>query len=68
VDTRADHLLFLDIDFENLRGEVIFNGPEHIALAKMLEAWIGQRPVSKVQIRVADDLVDDGDRLRRVDC
>lgn len=67
VDTRADHLLFFDIDFENLRGEVIFNGPEHVALSRMPEAWIGQRPVSKVQIRAADALVPIEDRLRRVD-
>ncbi|MER9202942.1 hypothetical protein NKH74_27765 [Mesorhizobium sp. M0933] len=67
VDTRADHFLFLDIDFENLRGEVIFNGPEHVALANMPEAWIGQRPVTKGQIRAADTLVDIGDRLLRVD-
>ena len=67
VDTRADHLLFFDIDFENLKGEVIFNGPEHIALTKMPEAWIGQRPVSKVQIRAADALVPIEDRLKRVD-
>lgn len=67
VDTRSDHLLFFDIDFDNLRGTVIFNGPEHIALARMPEAWIGQRPVSKVQIRAADALVPMEDRLRRVD-
>jgi hypothetical protein len=67
VDTRADHLLFFDIDFENLRGEVIFNGPEHVALAKMPEAWIGQRLVSKTQIRAADALVPIEDRLKRVD-
>ncbi|RWJ74661.1 MAG: hypothetical protein EOR35_31390 [Mesorhizobium sp.] len=67
VETRADHLLFFDIDFDNLRGEIVFNGPERIALSKMPESWIGQRPVSKVQIRAADVLVDDEDRLRRVD-
>lgn len=67
VDTRADHLLFFDIDFESLTGTVIFNGPEVVALARMPSAWIGQRPVTKVQIRAADALVDLGDRLRRVD-
>ncbi|TIS99168.1 hypothetical protein [Mesorhizobium sp.] len=67
VDTRADHLLFFDIDFDSLRGEIIFNGPEHIALVKMPKAWVGQRPVSKVQIRAADALVPIEDRLRRID-
>jgi len=27
VDTRADHLLFLVFDLENLKGEVVYNGP-----------------------------------------
>ncbi|TPL62954.1 hypothetical protein [Mesorhizobium sp. B2-3-15] len=67
VDTRADHLLFFDIDFDNLRGKIIFNGPEYIALSRMPEVWIGQRPVSKVQIRAADALVPLKDRLRRID-
>jgi len=67
VDTRADHLLFFEFDFENLRGEVIFNGPEHIALTKMPENWIGQRLVSKSQIRAADKLVSERDRLPQLD-
>lgn len=67
VDIRADHLLFFDIDFDNLRGIVIFNGPEHIALAKMPAVRIGQRSVTKVQIRAADALVPIEDRLRRID-
>ncbi|TIR29965.1 MAG: hypothetical protein E5X35_24545 [Mesorhizobium sp.] len=67
VNTRADHLLFFDIDFESLKGEVIFNGPEKVALAKMPVSWIGQRPVAKGTIRAADNSVDDGDRLRRID-
>ena len=67
VDIRADHLLFFDIDFDNLKGTVVFNGPEHVALAKMPETWNGQRPVSKVQIKAADALVDNEDRLLRVD-
>lgn len=68
VDTRAEHLIFLDLKFETLSGEVVFNGPEHIALTHMPEAWIGQRPVSKTMIRSLDALVQDADRLPRVDC
>ncbi|MEP9397613.1 hypothetical protein [Mesorhizobium sp. KR2-14] len=67
VDTRADHLLFFDIDFGKLRGKIVFNGPERIALAKMPKSWLGQRPVTKAQIREADALVRIEDRLRRLD-
>ncbi|MHA6643692.1 DUF6998 domain-containing protein [Mesorhizobium sp. A623] len=67
VGTRADHLLFFDIDFENLKGNVIFNGPEVVALARMPSSWMGQRLVAKGHIRAADALVDLGDRLRRID-
>ena len=67
VDTRADHLLFFDFDFGNLKGTVIFNGPEHLALTKMPSAWSGQRSVTKIQIRTADAWVAIEDRLKRVD-
>ncbi|RWN31100.1 MAG: hypothetical protein EOR97_13005 [Mesorhizobium sp.] len=66
IESRADHLLFFDIDFERLKGEVIFNGPEKVALMKMPEIWTGQRPVTKTQIRAADGLVDEKDRLPRI--
>ena len=67
VDVKADHLLFFELDFENLRGEVVFNGPENIALAKMPARWIGQRSLSRKQMRDADALVDERTRLQRVD-
>ncbi|MFC0284762.1 DUF6998 domain-containing protein [Camelimonas abortus] len=67
VNPRADHLLFFEFDFEALSGEIVFNGPESIAIAKMPSAWVGQRPVTKVQIRAADQLVPIEDRLKRVD-
>lgn len=67
LDVRAEHLLFFEFDFDNLSGTVIFNGPERIALAKMPEQWNGQRPVSRVQIRAADALVENEHRLLRVD-
>lgn len=67
VDTRADHLLFFDIDFETLNGTVVFNGPEYIALAPMPDMWPGQRSVTRAQIRAADAVVAEGDRLLRTD-
>jgi hypothetical protein len=63
VDTRADHLLFLELDLERFRGSVIFNGPESIALAKLPKIWTGQRSLTPSQIRAADRMVPDADRL-----
>jgi len=42
VDTRADHLLFLELDLDNLKGEVIFNGPEDVALNFLPQTWVGR--------------------------
>ncbi|ESX62681.1 MULTISPECIES: hypothetical protein [unclassified Mesorhizobium] len=67
MDTSTDHLLLFDIDFDSLKGEVIFKGPEKVALAKIPVSWIGQRPVAKGIIRAADKSVDDRDRLGRID-
>ena len=63
VDRCADHLLFFSLDFETLTGEVVFNGPEEIALRLMPESWNGQRPVPMRTIRHADQLVRDDQRL-----
>ncbi|MDX0072479.1 DUF6998 domain-containing protein [Sinorhizobium meliloti] len=57
VDTRADHPLFLAFDLENLKGEVVYNGPEEIALTFLPSAWAGQRSLTRAQIRQADLLV-----------
>lgn len=63
VDTRADHLLFLAFDMENLRGEVVYNGPEEVALTFLPSTWVGQRSLTKAQIRQADLLVRHDQRL-----
>lgn len=63
VDTRADHLLFLEFDLANLKGEVVFNGPERVALQLLPPTWVNQRSLTKVQIRKADLLVADEQRL-----
>ena len=34
-ETRADHLIFLDLDFENATGTVLYNGPEKYVIAKL---------------------------------
>ncbi|ACE92246.1 hypothetical protein RHECIAT_CH0003298 [Rhizobium etli CIAT 652] len=63
VDARANHLIFIEFDFEKLAGEIVFNGPERIALYDMPDAWVKQRPVSPRKIRVVNETVSDGDRL-----
>lgn len=63
VDARADHLIFIEFDFEKLRGEIVFNGPEHIALQDMPDTWTNQRPVSPRKIRLLNITVPDRDRL-----
>ncbi len=63
TETRADYLIFFELDFENARGTVVFNGPEHYAVKKLPKEFSGQRMLSKTQIRAANELVLDGERL-----
>ncbi|GGB67495.1 DUF6998 domain-containing protein [Henriciella pelagia] len=63
TETRADHLLFFDLDFENLTGTVVFNGPEHFAISKLPDIFSGQRSLTARQIRQADELVPAEKRL-----
>ena len=67
VKSRAEHLLFFDLDFESLTGKVVFNGPEFIALEKMPDSWVGQRSVTRSQIEAANDRVQPHERLQRID-
>lgn len=67
TERRADHLLFFDLDFDKLKGRVVFNGPESIALENMPSSWVGQRAVTRTQIEAANELVPDTDRLQRID-
>lgn len=63
VDTRADHLLFFDLDFENCKGTVFYNGPEHPVIATLPALWIGQRLISRKKLRELDAKVADEERL-----
>lgn len=63
IETRADHLLFFNFDFEAGRGVVTFNGPEHIAIAALPLVWKNQRSVRLAGIRRADTRVSDAERL-----
>ena len=63
VDTRAEHLIFLSLDFESCSGAVIFNGPERIAVECLPAEWSGQRMLSLSRIRNCDERVRPEDRL-----
>ncbi len=63
TQTRADHLLFFDLNLEAQTGTVVFNGPEHLALGKLPDNFDGQRSLTPGQIRAANRDVLDRDRL-----
>lgn len=67
TETRADHLLFFEIDFDNRIAQVVFNGPERYATSKLPTEFSNQRQLSPKQIREADALVADHERLLRVE-
>jgi hypothetical protein len=66
TETRADFLLFFDINFENAEVEVIFNGPEKYATAFLPSSFSGQRSLTRIQIRKADRQVPENERLKLV--
>ncbi|NVD29420.1 hypothetical protein HUO14_16095 [Parasphingorhabdus flavimaris] len=68
TQTRADHLLFFELDFDRATGIVVYNGPERRALAYLPDVFQGQRSLTKNQIRAADSMVLDHERLNRTDC
>lgn len=67
VETRADYLLFFDLDLERCKGAVVFNGPERYATDKLPTEFRNQRSLTPKQIRDADQLVGDDERLPLVE-
>ncbi|WP_370175269.1 DUF6998 domain-containing protein [Sphingobium abikonense] len=67
TETRADHLLFFCLDFENGTGEVAYNGPEENVTRYLPETFSKQRCVSRPRIRGANEGVADTERLPRID-
>lgn len=65
TETRADHLLFFNLDLQNATGEIVFNGPEHRAIKGLPKVFVGQRSLSRAQIRAADLQVKADERLPR---
>lgn len=63
VETKAECLLFFDLDFEKATGGVVFNGPESIATADLPKQFSGQRSLTARQIREANSRVAPEQRL-----
>lgn len=67
TETRAQHLLFFCLDFENATGSVAYNGPECHVTRYLPRDQKDQRMVSRPQISAADASVSSGERLARID-
>lgn len=63
---RADHLLFLLIDFAGAQAHVRYNGPEDMVRAKLPIGFAGTKRVSLPAVMALDAAVPDSHRLRRV--
>lgn len=66
TETRAEHLLFFDLDLEAGIGTVAFNGPEPYVTRFLPAGFADQRMVSRSQIRRADLEVRQNERLVRI--
>jgi hypothetical protein len=63
---RADHLLFLMLDFEQAEAHVRYNGPEDPVRAKLPPDFTGTKRVSMPTILALDAAVDESYRLKRI--
>lgn len=68
-ETKADILLFLSFDFDNLVGEVVYNGPLLLVLKgpRFAQPWQRQRQISLGVVKAADAIIADSDRLKPAD-
>lgn len=66
TEQRADHLIFMSLNFENQTGEVIYNGPEEFVLQEFPQEWRGQKSISMTKIISKNSKVHQSDLLRRV--
>jgi hypothetical protein len=64
VEPRAQHLLFFHLDIDACTAELLFNGPEEIALKELRVPWTGQRMIPVSRIRAANARVPEKHRLQ----
>lgn len=63
---RADHLIFLRLDFDNAAGTIAYNGPEEPIRRLLPVVFTGTKRVSLAATLAADALVAEAARLPRV--
>ncbi len=63
VRVTADHLIFLSLDFDLMRGEIVYNGPETLVRSVLPAGWVGQKQVTMSKIRQLDLQVAQSNRL-----
>lgn len=63
VETRANHLLFFDLNFDECSGTVFYNGPEQPVVATLPAAWVGQRVVSRKRLQSLQARLSEFERL-----
>lgn len=63
---RADHLIFLRLDFDSATGEVAYNGPEELVRRLLKVGFTGTKRVPLRSVRKLDAAVPSRKRLSRV--
>jgi len=63
TDLRADHLIVIRFDLQQLVGEVLYNGPEEPIVRLLPPNFSGQRTVSLNRIRAINETVEPTARL-----
>lgn len=63
---RAEHLLFLILDFERAQAYVSYNGPEAPVRAELPPTFAGSKRVSLSRVLALDALVPEKHRLKRL--
>ena len=68
VETKADHLIVLYLDYDACEGEVIYNGPEQPVVTQLLpDSWRDQRTANLRGLMKLNDSVADHERLPMIE-
>ena len=68
VETKADHLIVLHLDYDACEGEVIYNGPEEPVVTQLLpDSWRDQRTANLRGLIKLNDSVADHERLPMIE-
>ena len=68
VETKADHLIVLHLDYDACEGEVIYNGPEEPVVTQLLpDSWRDQRTANLRGLVKLNASVPDTERLPMIE-